>query len=257
MKKGYAIITGASSGIGVEFAKRLAKEGYSLILVARREERLRELAKSLQTECMVVTADLSNMDECKRVMTEIQEKNIDILINNAGFGYCDKIWNIDDDLELGMIDVNVKAVHLLTKLVLREMVQRDKGYILNVASSAGLLPAGPYMSTYYATKAYVTSFTRGIAEELRRKGSKVYVGCLCPGPVDTEFNAVAKVKFSLKGISAEYCANYCVDQMFKRKVTIVPSLKLKLAVVLGRLVPTQLSIRIAANQQRKKAGIKS
>ena len=111
------------------------------------------------------------------------------------------------------------------------------------------------MSTYYATKAYVTSFTRGIAEELRRKGSKVYIGCLCPGPVDTEFNDVANVKFSLKGISAENCANYCVDQMFKRKVTIVPTLKLKLAVIFGRLVPPQLSIRIAANQQRKKAGL--
>ena len=256
MSKGYVIITGASSGIGVEFAKRFAKEGYPLILVARREERLQKLAESLPVECIVMSADLSKMDECRRVIDNVRGKKIDILINNAGFGYCDQIWNIDDDLELEMVELNVKAVHLMTKLVLRDMLENDKGYILNVASSAGLLPAGPYMSTYYATKSYVTSFTRGIAEELRRKGSNVYIGCLCPGPVDTEFNRVANVKFALKGISAEYCANYCVDQMFKGKVAIVPSLKLKVATVLGRLVPPQLSIRIAANQQRRKVGIK-
>ena len=143
-------------------------------------------------------------------------------------------------------------MHLLTKLVLRTMVEKNKGYILNVASSAGLLPAGPYMSTYYATKAYVTSFTRGVAEELRRKHSDVYVGCLCPGPVETEFNKVANVEFALKGISAYTCANYAVTQMFKRKITVVPTFKMKAAVVLGRLIPAKWNISIAANQQRKK-----
>ena len=252
MKKSYAVITGASSGIGVCFATRLAKEGYPLVLIARREDKLKQLADSLKTECVVITADLANMDECTRVVKELESKDIEIWINNAGFGTCGKSIEISNENELNMIDLNVKSLHLLTKLVLEKMSKSNKGYILNVGSSAGLLPAGPYMSAYYATKAYVTSFTRGLAEELKQSGSNIYVGCLCPGPVDTEFNRVAKVEFALKGITAEYCANYAIDQMFKKKVTIVPTFKMKALVVLGKLIPTSLSIKIAAMQQRKK-----
>lgn len=252
MKKGYAVITGASSGIGTEFAKRLAKEGYPLVLVARRRERLEKLAEELNAECMILTADLSDMDECKRVMKELESVDIDVFINNAGFGYCGETLALDTEMELNMIDLNVKAMHLLAKLVLDRMVKKNKGYVLNVASSAGLLPAGPYMSSYYATKSYVASYTRGVAEELRRKGSNVYIGCLCPGPVDTEFNKVANVEFALKGISAYDCANYAITQMFKRKITIVPALKMKALVVLARFLPSKLYIIIAAKQQRKK-----
>ena len=223
-----------------------------MILVARRKERLEELAQKLGTECIVIAADLSDMSECECVMQGLQDKEIEIFINNAGFGYCGESLAIENQIELNMIDLNVKAMHLLTKLVLRKMVARNKGYILNVASSAGLIPAGPYMATYYATKAYVTSFTRGVAEELRRKHSDVYIGCLCPGPVDTEFNKVANVKFALKGISAHACANYAITQMFQKKTTIVPAWKMKLLVVLGRLIPVNLYVRIAAKQQRRK-----
>lgn len=252
LKKGYAVITGASSGIGAEFAKRLAKEGYPLVLVARRRERLEELAKNLEVECTIMTADLSDMDSCKKLMNDLADFNIDIFINNAGFGFCGETVNIEDETELNMIDLNVKSLHLLTKLVLKKMVAKNQGYILNVASSAGLLPAGPYMSAYYATKAYVTSLTRGIAEELRQMKSNVYIGCLCPGPVDTEFNKVANVEFSLKGISAEYCANYAISQMFKKKITIVPSLKMKAAVFFSRFIPVSLYVKIGAKQQKKK-----
>jgi len=252
MKKGDAVITGASSGIGTEFARRLAKEGYPLVLVARRRERLEELAKSLETDCIVITADLSDMEECKCVMRELDSKEIEVFINNAGFGYCGEILNIETQTELDMIDLNVKAMHLLAKLALERMVEKDKGYVLNVASSAGLLPAGPYMSAYYATKAYVTSFTRGVAEELRRMKSQVYIGCLCPGPVDTEFNKVANVEFALKGISAYDCANYAVTQMFRKTNTIVPTFQMKALVILSRFIPTKLYVRIAAKQQRKK-----
>ena len=250
--KGYAVITGASSGIGTEFARRLAKEGFPLVLVARRKDRLEQLAASLETECIVITADLSDMEECRRVMRELDSKEIEVFINNAGFGYCGETLNIETQTELDMIDVNVKAMHLLAKLALERMVKKDKGYVLNVASSAGLLPAGPYMSAYYATKAYVTSFTRGVAEELRRKKSHVYIGCLCPGPVDTEFNRVANVEFALRGISAYDCANYAATQMFRKKVTIVPAFQMKALVVLSRFIPTKLYVRIAAKQQRKK-----
>ena len=121
-----------------------------------------------------------------------------------------------------------------------------------MASSAGLIPAGPYMATYYATKAYVTSLTRAVARELKEQKSKVYIGCLCPGPVDTEFNDVANVQFALKGISPSYCANYAIDKMKKRKVVIVPSLKMKMAMFGGRLIPDDLYIKIAGHQQKKK-----
>ncbi len=252
MSKGYAVITGASSGIGTEFAKRLAKEGYRLVLVARRRERLEHLAQELDTDCMILTADLSDMVECKRIMKELESVDIDVFINNAGFGYCGETLTIETETELNMIDLNIKAIHLLSKLALDMMIDKNKGYVLNVASSAGLLPAGPYMSAYYATKAYVTSYTRGVAEELRRKHSNVYIGCLCPGPVDTEFNKVANVEFALKGITANYCANYAITQMFNKKITIVPALKMKALVVLARFLPTKLYIRIAAKQQRKK-----
>lgn len=252
MEKGYAVITGASSGIGAEFAKRLAKEGYPLVLVARRGKRLQELAATLDTECVIMTADLSDMEQCERVIKELPQGQIEIFINNAGYGYCGEILDIENETELSMIDVNIKALHFLTKLILKEMVSWDEGYILNVASSAGLFPAGPYMTTYYATKAYVTSFTRGIAEELRRKKSKVYIGCLCPGPVDTEFNRVANVEFALPGISASYCANYAVNQMRKRKVTIIPTFQMKALAVLSRLIPTRLCVKLVARQQRRK-----
>ena len=132
------------------------------------------------------------------------------------------------------------------------MEHNNNGYILNVASCAGLMPAGPHMSTFYATKSYVTSLTQGIARELKEKNSNVYVGCLCPGPVDTEFNDVAQVKFALKGIRADYCAKYALSKMKKRKVVIIPTIKMKLAMTSGRYLPNYLYIIIASFQQKKK-----
>ena len=127
------------------------------------------------------------------------------------------------------------------------------GWLLNVASSAGLLPAGPYMACYYATKAFVTSLTRAAARELAEEGSPVYVGCLCPGPVDTEFNDVANVEFALKGIRPGYCAGYALDQMFrKRRTVIVPTVKIRLGVTLGRLLPQRAVVAVAGRQQKRK-----
>jgi short-subunit dehydrogenase len=153
-----------------------------------------------------------------------------------------------------MMDVNIRAMHILFKKMLQKMQKENGGYILNVASSAGLLPAGPYMSTYYATKAYVSSLTQAVARELKEQGSRVYVGALCPGPVDTEFNDVANVKFALKGISAEYCVEYALKQMIKRKTVIVPTLAMKASTVAGRIAPRSLSIKVTSGQQKKKLG---
>lgn len=248
----YAVITGASSGIGVEFAKRLAKKDYHLILVARRQERLEKLKKKLGTPCDIITADLGKEEECYRLFEEIKDKEIEVFINNAGFGDCGAFLEGDLEKELNMIQVNVKAVHLLTKLVLRKMEKQNVGYLLNVASSAGLMEAGPYMATYYATKSYVTSLTQGIAQELKEKGSNVYIGCLCPGPVDTEFNNVANVEFALKGITPGYCASYALKQMYRKKVVIIPTFQMKAAMTFGRFLPRSVYVKIASHQQKKK-----
>lgn len=250
--KKYALITGASSGIGAEFARRLAARGYALILVARRKKRLQKLAAHVKTECEIVTADLARTEECYRVWEAVKDKKIEVFINNAGFGDCSEFLAGDEKKELDMVRVNVEAMHLLMKLVLKQMQCRDYGYILNVASSAGLLPAGPYMATYYATKAYVTSLTRAVAEELHEMGSAVYVGCLCPGPVDTEFNQVANVKFALKGIRPGVCADYALKQMARRQVVIVPTASIKALTVLGRFLPGKLLVHLTGRQQRRK-----
>lgn len=251
-RKKYAVITGASAGIGMEFARRLSKKGYPLVLIARREDRLIKLSKELQTKCEIITADLSKEAECYRVFYQMQDKEVGIFINNAGFGDCGRFTGTDLQKEMNMIQVNVKAVHILMKLMLQKMQKKDSGYILNVASSAGLMPAGPYMATYYATKAYVTSLTRAVAEELSELGSRIYVGCLCPGPVDTEFNSVANAEFALKGISAKECVDYALKQMAKKQVVIIPTMTMKLAMTFGRYLPTPIYIKMAAHQQKKK-----
>ncbi len=251
MKK-YAVITGASSGIGAAFAGILAKKGYSLVLVARRKKRLERLASRLCTDCEVLAAAPSDLSECKRVMHSLADKNIEIFINNAGFGDCTPFLTGSLDKELQMISLNVRAVHFFTKQMIQKMQKSDYGYILNVASSAGLLPAGPYMATYYATKAYVTSLTRAAAMELFENHSNVYIGCLCPGPVDTEFNRTANVEFCLKGISAGMCASYAFGQMNRRRTVIVPTMRIKAAAVLGRFLPQNLLIWLISRQQKKK-----
>ena len=252
--KNYAVVTGASAGLGTEFAKQLAGKGYKLILTARREERLRQLAEELNVECEVIPADLSKTEECLRFFAAIEEKKIDIFINNAGFGDCNLFLEGDLEKELDMIDVNVKAMHTLMKLSLQKMQKENHGYILNVASSAGLLPAGPYMATYYATKAYVSSLTQAIAQELKEMDSRVYVGALCPGPVDTEFYDVANVEFTLKGITPEYCVEYALKQMIKRKTVIVPTLLMKASTLASKVAPRSLAVKITSGQQRKKLG---
>lgn len=251
MKK-YAVITGASSGIGAAFAKKLSGQGYSLILIARRKPCLEKLARQLSAECEIIPADLTKPEDCRRVYQSIADKPVEIFINNAGMGDCGPFLVGDLDKELQMISLNIRALHYFTKKILRNMQKADHGYLLNVASSAGLIPAGPYMAAYYATKSYVTSLTRAVAEELAECHSHVYVGCLCPGPVDTEFNRVANVEFRLKGISASSCVSYALKQMQKRQIVIVPTFYMKSAVFFGRFLPQSFYIRLVSRQQKKK-----
>lgn len=250
-----ACITGASSGIGREFAIKLSKMGYKLILVARNEQALNELAKSLPTKCKVMSCDLIDEQSCLDLADKLKKYNLSILINNAGFGDIGRFYETSLAVDLDMIDVNIKATHILTKELLPGFVTRNRGYILNVASSAGLLPGGPYMATYYATKAYVTSFTSAISRELKEAGSNVHICALCPGPVDTNFNNVAGVEFSLKSISAKYCANYALKEMFNRKTLIVPAAPIKLAVFASRFLPRKAVVAITGHQQKSKMHI--
>ena len=246
-----ALITGGSSGIGYSMAKYLSQLGYDLILVARDKEKLQKIQKELPTDVKIIVADLSNEAKLKELYVLCKNDNIDILINNAGFGLFGDFSNSDLNTELNMIDLNIKTMHILTKLFLKDMKKRGKGYILNVSSAASF-QAGPLMSTYYATKSYVTKLTLAIYEELRREKSKVHVSCLCPGPVVTNFNNRADVSFSMKGIDSDYVAKYAIDKMLKNKLIIVPTFKIKFLIFMNRFVSHKLALKIVYRFQKKK-----
>ena len=246
-----ALVTGASSGIGRDIAKYLASMDIELILVGRNKPKLEELQNSLKVECQIIIADLSDATKVKELYVMTRNEDIDILVNNAGFGLFGKFYETDLNKEVEMINTNVVAVHLLTKLFLRDMKKRNSGYILNVASSAAFGP-GPLMATYYATKAYVNNLTEAINEELRRENSNVIVSSLCPGPVDTNFNNVANVKFATKALSSEEVAHYAIDMMFNEKVVIIPGLIMKLALFGRRFLPRSVIRKMTYNIQKKK-----
>ncbi len=246
-----ALITGASSGIGLDMARYLASLKYELILVARSREKLEEIQKTLPTKVMIIVADLSQEQKVKELYAYIKKENIDILINNAGFGKFGNFTDTSLNDEIDMINTNIKAVHILTKFILKDMETRNSGYILNVASSAAFQP-GPLMATYYATKSYVYQLSEAIYYEEKKKKKNVHISVLCPGPVDTNFNDVAGVKFGVKPLSSKYVAKYAIDQMFKNKLLIIPGFKMKLARFFGRFCPEKLLLRTTYNIQKKK-----
>ena len=246
-----ALITGASSGIGRDMARVLSGKGYDLILVARDKKNLEKLKKELNTNIKIISMDLSDIDNCKKLYKEVKDDNIDILINNAGFGNIGSFRKTDLDKELNMIDLNIKALHILTKLFLNDFIEKDSGYILNVSSSASFQP-GPLMATYYSTKSYVTHLTLAIYEELKQMNSNVKISCLCPGPVATNFNNVANCEFKVKSLSSEYVAKYAIDKMFKNKLLIIPGFGIKMVYLFGRFVPSKLKLKITYNIQYRK-----
>lgn len=246
-----ALITGASSGLGRDMAKILSLKSYDLILVARRKDLLEQLKSELNTEVEIIAMDISSTFNCMKLYNKVKKHDIDIVINNAGFGAFGNFSDINLNTELDMIDLNIKTVHSLTKVFLQDFVEKDKGYILNVASLAAF-QAGPLMATYYATKAYVLRLTEAIYEELRRGKSNVYVGALCPGPVDTGFNDVVGIKFGVKSLNSYDVANYAIECMFKKKLVIIPNWRMKLAYYLSYFVPRKIKLKIAYNIQRKK-----
>lgn len=245
------LITGASSGIGLDMARYLATQKHELILVARDKERLEEVQQQLKTKVTIIVADLSNEQKVKELYVLLKKENIDVLINNAGFGACGYFTESDLNNELDMINTNIKAVHILTKSFLKDMEKRDSGYILNVASSAAFQP-GPLMSTYYATKSYVYQLTAGIYYEQKKKKSNVTISVLCPGPTATNFLKDANVKFAIKPLSSEFVAKYAIDKMFAKKMLIIPGFKMKCAKFLGRFAPDKLLLKIIYRIQKRK-----
>jgi uncharacterized protein len=244
-----ALVTGASSGIGLEIAKYLDSLGYDLVLVSRDILKIKDI--EFKQEVKYLSFDLSKEGDVYKLYESLKKDDIDIVVNNAGFGVYGEFFNTRLDLELSMIDLNIKALHILTKLFLKDFKNKDKGYILNIASSAGFLP-GPLMASYYASKSYVINLTLAIYEEVRKENSNVYVGVVCPGPVATNFNKVAGVNFSIKPLTSEYVAKYSVDLMFKKKLLIIPGFNMKISYLLNRFVPKKILLKIIYKVQKRK-----
>ncbi len=252
-----ALITGASSGLGRDMARVLSEKGYDIIAVARREDKLRELADELKTNVEIIVADVSDPDTCKKLAEHANE--VDILINNAGFGVFGDFTSTDLSDELRMIDTNVRAVHILTKLFVKEFEKKNSGHILNVSSLASFFP-GPLFSSYYASKSYVLRLTQAIAEEQRRKKNNVKLSVLCPGPVRTEFGEVAKVSFGTGTekagkkviITSRDVAEYAIKKMFLGKQVIIPGTLMKIAAFLRHILSDKMLAKSAYAIQSKK-----
>ena len=246
-----ALITGATSGIGRSMARKLRKKGWELILTGRNETALRQLQAELGEGTEIIAADLADKSEVFRVYEFCKNKGVGMLVNNAGYGIFGKFDETDLTDELNMINVNITALHILTKLFLQDFKKRDSGIILNVASAAGFM-TGPLLSSYYATKNYVLRLSLAIYEELRRDRSNVTVTVLCPGPVDTNFNNRAGVSFSVKPISADYAAEYALKKALAGKLFAIPGLSVRAGIWGSRLIPNRVLGAITYNIQKAK-----
>ena len=282
----WALVTGASSGIGRDMAKYLYSLGYNLILVARDQERMEELKTELYTkyreeeekenrknkddknsnskdskpkkvnletkqEILIYSIDLSKKEECIKLYENTKNIEIDLLINNAGFGTFGEFSKTDLEKEVNLINTNITAVHILTKLYLKDMIKRNKGHILNVASIAGMEP-GPLMAAYYASKAYVIRLSRAVNKELKKSKSDVKISILCPGPVDTNFNNVANVVFKAPSMPSEKVAKYAIDKTLKGKLIIIPGILNKSVRFFSKVLPDAVLEECAYHIQRKK-----
>lgn len=246
-----ALITGASSGIGREIALYLSDLGYDIIVVARNELALRDLQREVKTKVEVVSMDLTDRENVWKLHEMYKREPIEVLVNDAGFGVHGPVTETDLEKDLDLIDLNITAVHMLTKLFLKDMKKRNLGYILNVSSISGFL-SGPLMAEYYASKNFVLSYTKAINAELKKEGSEVHISCLCPGPTKTNFNKTAKVEFKVKPYSAEYVAEYGVNKMFEEKTVIVPGFKMKFVHLASKLFPSIITTNVAYEVQKRK-----
>lgn len=222
-----ALITGASSGLGLEVARLLLKKGYDVTGVSRHEGEFQNLKKEFPSRNIdFIQEDLSTEQGVKSLVTKTESIDYDFFFDNAGFGRIGSFLDDNLDQEMKMVDLNVKAAHYLLKTFLKRFYEKDKGIILVTASAAAFAPA-PYMGPYYATKVYMYYLSLGYYRELKDKKSHVSISILCPGPVATNFEKAGNLKFNLKPISTEKCASYALKKAFQGKTVIVPSFKIK------------------------------
>ena len=246
MKK-VALVTGASAGLGVEFARQLSKRGHRLVLVARRKERLEKLAKELGN-ARAVAIDLSKANAAAKLIADLEEKGevVDLLVNNAGFGLIGRFAELDAKRERQMIDLNVGTLADLCRGVAPGMIERKSGGIINVASTAAFQP-GPKMAVYFATKAFVLSFTEALHEELRPSGIKV--SCLCPGPTHTEFGEVAGFggngMFDHVAMGPVEVVEKGLAGLDKNRAVVVPGWMNKVTAASNRFAPRSVVRKIA------------
>lgn len=244
-----ALITGASSGIGTAIAKELSSMGYETVLVARRKDRLISLQKILPSPSEIFVADLSSLDDAEKVIANYPD--IDLLVNNAGLGVYGEFTETDFSRENNMLDVNIRSLHYLMKKYIPLMEKRGGGRILNVSSSAAFF-SGPFLASYYASKAYVLKLSRAVREELRRKKSPVTVSVLCPGPVRTEFGEVSGSDLGKKALDAETVARVALSGTFRGKAVIVPGFIMKCSRFFSKFIPETVSVRILYKIQKSK-----
>lgn len=253
-----ALITGASSGIGYEFAQLFAQKGHNVILVARGEAKLNQLAQELTQKykitATVLPKDLSQANAPAEIFAELekQKRTVDILVNNAGFASYGLFHEQDTAKELEMIQVNVMALTHLTRLFLPGMVARRNGKVLNVASTAAFQP-GPLMAVYYATKAFVLSFSEAIGNELEKTG--VTVTALCPGPTESGFQARAAMQDSklVQGgmMTSAEVVQQGYDGLMNGTAVVIPGLNNKMGAIMTRFVPRQAAVRIVRRMQER------
>lgn len=248
-----ALITGATSGLGYEFVKLFAKDGYHLILIARNKQKLEQIKQSFQNVTIIVK-DLSTPNAGKEVFEEVdnQGMNIDVLVNNAGFGLLGYFDELDIQKQAAMIQLNVVSLTELTYYFLTKMKQKNQGKILNIASTAAFQP-GPLMAVYYATKTYVLSFSEALVEEL--SDSAVTVTTLCPGPTKTNFAAVANVegtKMFSQPMNSEIVAKQGYNALMSGKRVVIPGGLNKMGAYAAKLLPRSLAAKVAKSIARKK-----
>lgn len=251
MSQETVLITGASSGIGRELASLFAADGSQLVLVARREDRLQQLASELEskhgTKSIVIAADLSQPESSERVFSTLQEQGVevDVLVNNAGFGQLGRFAEIDLQRQLNMIQVNVAALVHLTRKFLPGMIERKRGAILNLGSTASFQP-GPNVAVYYATKAFVLSFSEAISEEVSSSG--VTVTCLCPGPTITEFGEDSKMHdtpvFQHNAMTVEAVAKAGYKALRRKKRLVIPGVVNNLLATSVRFTPRGVLLKV-------------